>query len=334
MKKKYIYPKNYFTLSTISLDDSKWQIYKNSTSRNKHILIKNNKNKSYDKSTDFNLSKIKEFNNNTKIKPVLNKDIDIKVEDIKKSLYSKINKNSSKLLLSLEKIKYLTQENLSLKQRLQNKDQIINDFELLFQQFKEKFIKLDKINQYLKNKLLSKNEKINYKEINFEYNGKKDLLDCFNNIKNDINKIEKDYNKKLKEKDEMIEKMNKELINIYNEYKNLSDVIDKMNVFIMNSNYNELKNKINDLLNEKELLLKQNEQREKRIIDLQKRNEQSYENTTENVNTIDNDDLIMTFKNQENEYVKTINMLQNRIIDKDNEVQMIKKEYGKIIKKD
>ena len=79
--------------------------------------------------------------------------------------------------------------------------------------------------------------------------------------------------------------------------------------------------------------MKQNEKREKRINDLQKKNEQILMNENEIINSskYNNDDLIMTFKNQENEYVKTINMLQNRIIEKDKEIQMIKEEYKKFI---
>lgn len=324
MEKKYIYPKNYFSNKPLSLEDSKWKLYKGSNSKINKEIINNNIN---NKISNYNIYRIKALTN-SQLKPVLNKDIDHKLENIKLSLYSKINKNSSQLLLYLEQIKYLTQENLSLKQRLQNKDKIITDFEILFKQLKEKFIKLDNLNQYLRNKILNKKENGNYKELNIEYN-KKDLLDSFNNIKDDLNKIENDYYQKLKEKDEIIEKMNKELIYIHNEYKKLSDMLEKMNNFTMNSDYNELKNKINDLLKQKEFLMKQNEQREKRIIDLQKRNEQGL--SDENKNIIENEDLIMTFKNQENEYVKTINMLQNRIIDKDREIQMIKEEYAKII---
>ena len=324
MEKKYIYPKNYFSNKPLSLEDSKWKLYKGSNSKINKEIINNNIN---NKISNYNIYRIKALTN-SQLKPVLNKDIDHKLENIKLSLYSKINKNSSQLLLYLEQIKYLTQENLSLKQRLQNKDKIITDFEILFKQLKEKFIKLDNLNQCLRNKILNKKENGNYKELNIEYN-KKDLLDSFNNIKDDLNKIENDYYQKLKEKDEIIEKMNKELIYIHNEYKKLSDMLEKMNNFTMNSDYNELKNKINDLLKQKEFLMKQNEQREKRIIDLQKRNEQGL--SDENKNIIENEDLIMTFKNQENEYVKTINMLQNRIIDKDREIQMITEEYAKII---
>ena len=327
MKEYFIYPKNYFATKPISLEDSKWKLY---SSSNKDIF--QNKNK-----TNLNLNQINSNYNfyknkiqtNNNLEPVFNNDIDKKVENIKLSIYSKINQNSSNLILSLEKIKYLTQENLSLKQVIQNKDKIISDFETLFRQFKEKFIKMENINQSLKNKLMGKNN-IN-KEINTEYN-KKDLIESFNIIKEDLNNIENDYKKKLKDKDEIIEKMKEDLIYIHNEYKNLSDILEKMNDYIMKTDYNELKNKINDLLEEKEFLIKQNEKREKRIIDLQKRNEQILINDNENENICDNDELIVTFKNQENEYMKTINMLQNRIVEKDKEIQMIKEEFKKIIK--
>ena len=92
--------------------------------------------------------------------------------------------------------------------------------------------------------------------------------------------------------------------------------------------YIELKNKINELSKENNYLMKQNEKREKRIIDLIKKNDNE-ENDNINFNT--NDDLLVTFKNQENEYIKTINMLQNRVIEKDKEIQMIKEEFKNIL---
>ena len=323
MENNFIYPKNYFQTKPLSLEDSKWNIYNpfNSNINNSNInnLYKNKK--------DFNLYENKVLTN-YKLDPIINKDLDKKVENIKLSIYSKLNKNSSQLVLYLEKIKYLTQENISLKQIIKNKDKIISDFEILFTQLKAKFIKMDNINQTLKNKIINKYN-IN-KELNLD-NNKNDLLDCFNVIKEDLNKIENDYNKKLKEKDEILEKMNKELIYIHNEYKNLSEILEKMNNYIMKTNYNELKKEVNKLLKEKEFLLKQNENREKRIIDLQKKNEQvlnynnndndnDNENEKINMNIFNNDDLIVTFKNQENEYVKTINMLENKIIEKDKEI--------------
>ena len=325
MEKKFIYPKNYFYTPRISLNDSKWQLY--NTTNNNSVEDKIYNNLYNNKNLNLNLYSSGITTNSNK-EEIYDKDIDTKVENIKKSIYSKLSRNSSQLFISLEKIKYLTQENLSLKQIIKNKDKVISDFEVLSRQFKEKFLKMEQINQNLKNRLNNNediNANINGKELNIDLN-KRDLIDTFNKIKQDLNLTENDYNKRLQEKDEIIEKMNTELIYIYKEYKNLSDILEQMNNYIMNSDYNELKNKINNLLEEKEFLLKQNENREKRIIDLQIKNEQIL--SDENMN---NDDLIITFKNQENEYVKTITMLQNRIIDKDKEIQMIKEEFSKII---
>ena len=115
---------------------------------------------------------------------------------------------------------------------------------------------------------------------------------------------------------------------MHNEYKNLTNNLEKINNCIHDVDYIELKNKINELSKENNYLMKQNEKREKRIIDLIKKNDNE-ENDNINFNT--NDDLLVTFKNQENEYIKTINMLQNRVIEKDKEIQMIKEEFKNIL---
>jgi hypothetical protein len=286
MQENFIYAKNYFSNKSLSLEDPKWSIYQDP---NKSI-----------------------FQNkipiNNKSQMIFNNVTDKNIENIKLSIYSKMSRNSSNLLLALEKIKYLTKENNSLKKIINNKDKIISDFEVLFRQFKDKFIKIDNINQTLRNKLLDKNPNNVNKELNLDYN-KKDLVDSFNIIKGDLNKIESDYNQRLKEKDEILEKMKEELIYIHNEYKNLSEILEKVSNYIMKTNYSELKNKVNDLMEEKELLLKRNVQREERIIDLQKKNELLLFNEDEN-NKYNTDDLVFTFKNQENEYVKTINIIK------------------------
>ena len=281
--KKIIFPKTLnINKSTISLDDAKWKIYKTvneKTQRNKDI---NNINE-------------KMFNNNKNI------------DNIKSAIYSKINQNSSRFEIILEKNKQLMKENAYLKQVIRNKDKLIYDFGILFQQFKEKFIKFDEINQSLKIRLINKNKKENMEE--------------------NINIIENDYLNKLKEKDKMLEKMNQELIYLHNEYKNLTNNLEQVNNYINNSDYIELKNKINDLSKENDYLIKQNKRREKRIIDLIRNNEN--ENKNEEIENKEN--LVVTFKNQENEFIKTINMLQNRIIDKDKEIKMIKEEFKKIL---
>ena len=266
----------YTCKSPISLEDSKWKIYKTFNEK-KQI----NDNINFEENVKYN-----------------NKNI----ENAKLSIFSKINKNSSQLQILSEKYKFVKKENAYLRKVIRDKDKIISDFAIVFQQFKEKFKKFDQINQTLKFKLINKKEN------------------------QDI--INKDYSIKLKEKDKMIEKMNEELIYMHNEYKNLTYNLEKINNSIHDSDYIELKNKINKLSKENNYLIKQNEKREKRIVDLIKKNEYE-ENGNANFNI--NDDLLVTFKNQENEYIKTINMLQNRIIEKDKEIQMIKEEFKKIL---
>ena len=279
MKKRINYQKqNYMDKSSISLEDSKWRIYKtfNDKPEKNNEIIKD------------------DINNNN-------------FDNIKSSIYSKIKNNSNNYQILLEKYNHLKKENIYLKQVIRSKDKLISEFAILFQQFKDKFQIFEDINQSLKRKLMSN--------------------DLLNRNKNEnINKIENDYNIKLNEKDKMLEKMKEELIYMHDEYKNLTNNIEKVNNYIHDNNYTELKGKINDLLKEKDYLIKQNKKREKRIIDLIKKYDKIEENEK-----IDNDNLIVTFKNQENEYIKTINMLQNRIIEKDNEIKMIKEEFKKIL---
>ena len=279
MKKRINYQKqNYMDKSSISLEDSKWRIYKtfNDKPEKNNEIIED------------------DINNNN-------------FDNIKSSIYSKIKNNSNNYQILLEKYNHLKKENIYLKQVIRSKDKLISEFAILFQQFKDKFQIFEDINQSLKRKLMSN--------------------DLFNRNKNEsINKIENDYNIKLNEKDKMLEKMKEELIYMHDEYKNLTNNIEKVNNYIHDNNYTELKGKINDLLKEKDYLIKQNKKREKRIIDLIKKYDKIEENEK-----IDNDNLIVTFKNQENEYIKTINMLQNRIIEKDNEIKMIKEEFKKIL---
>ena len=278
-----IFPKTInYNKSTISLDDEKWKIYKSNNEKSQRNKEINNINE-------------KTIDNNKNI------------EKIKLPIYSKINQDSSSFKILLEKNKQLMKENGYLKQVIRNKDKLISDFGILFQQFKEKFIKFDEINQSLKMRLNK------YKKDNMEEN---------------INIIENDYLNKLKEKDKMLEKMNQELIYMHNEYKNLTNNLEQVNNYMNNLDYTELKKKINDLSKENDYLIKLNKRREKRIIDLIKMNE--HENKNDEIDD-NNENLVVTFKNQENEYIKTINMLQNRIIDKDKEIEMIKEEFKKIL---
>jgi len=254
--------------------------------------------------------------NDNDINNIMNKNINLNV---------KSNKNSAPIISALDKIKFLSQENAYLKKVISDKDKIISDFTELFEQSREKFIKLQKANIFLKNKLQNMN--INNFEVDIDNNNDQDnLLLSFKEIKKDLIKIEKDYYVNLEEKNHIIENMEKEMIHIYNEYKNLSMVIEKMNESVINSNYSESNNMIKNLMQEKSKLIQKIKQNEKIIKELEIKNQEN-----ENIIASDNQELLFNVKNQENKYVKTINLLQNRIIDKDKEIQMIKEAYNKIL---
>ena len=130
-------------------------------------------------------------------------------ENLKLTIYQKLSLTSNELLTAREKIKFLTQENFSLKNIIANKDKIISDFEQLLLQFKDKFQKLELININLKQQLNSKNaggqknsnDNISSYNFNYKDNINKDVIDYkdnndfkYNNNNNNKNINNDDYN--------------------------------------------------------------------------------------------------------------------------------------------
>ena len=170
---------NILNKPSLSLEDSKWKIYKtfNDTSEKKE----------------------KKFINNN-------------IDNIESSHFTKINQNQEKYQVLLDKYKYLKRENAHLKEILMDKDKLISDFGILFQKFKDKFTKFEEINQTLKRKLKNHDLLLKYKDgsmkgdlniIEKDYNMKlkekdmiiekmrEELLYMHNEYKNLTEKIEK-----------------------------------------------------------------------------------------------------------------------------------------------
>ena len=185
-----------------------------------------------------------------------------------------------------EENKNLIKENKSLKKIIEDKDKLISEFEEIVIKSKEKYNKLQKINNTLKEEIIvlkKNNGGINLDMINkIELEKKKDNINNkFNNIQiqvnNSMNKSirnssnnnvinnndkENEVDINENEKDKLIEKLNSQLIYIYNEYINLSNIIDKMNIYIsnnnLNPNYKELKIKYDELMKENKLMKEKN----------------------------------------------------------------------------
>lgn len=196
-----------------------------------------------------------EFSSNDLNNNLNNNIYDNKTENLQLSIYQKLSLVSNQLLRAKEQIKFLTQENLSLKNIISNKDKIISDFENLTMQFKQKFQKLELINDNLKNQLMSKTSKdyieqniLDDTNLNFKskYNINKDILD-YNINKNSSNKEDfNNYNSKY----------NFNYNNDIGEYKKIDDNNNNKiyNEYELKIKNNELIDNINNIKKDLELI--------------------------------------------------------------------------------
>ena len=277
------------------------------------------------------------FEQNSNI--LLNENIGGDAENLKFTIYQKLSDASNQLIQAKEQIKFLTQENSSLKNIIANKDKIISDFEELSLQSKYKFEKMENIIRNLKRQLQQKNINIdmNNNDIKIceennmiEKKRNDELIYNLQNIQDDLDNIENDYQKKLKEKDCCIEQLNCEIINIYQEYIKLSDVLEELNYLVKNSDYNELKTEFNCLLREKEILLREKERNHNEIITLREKflkkpctcgNEQGKIN-----------ELVNIFNMKEKNYLEEIDSLKKNLREKIMEIEELQKEEEDIVR--
>lgn len=261
------------------------------------------------------------------------------------------------LIQAKERIKYLTQENISLKNIIANKDKLISDFEDLSLQLKEKFQKLELMNINLKQQLQSKNP-INENNLNYDYNdynknnynykygeynkefminnpniNNNELIDNLGSIKKELELIENEYQMKLDEKECHIEQLNCEIIKIYKEYVKLSDILEEMNYLVKNSDYNELKTEFNCLLKEKEILLKEKEKNQKEILSLREKfMQEPYDCRGLNKNNEKKStEFFDMFKEKEKDYINEINRLKGILNEKIKENEELKNRQESII---
>ena len=258
-------------------------------------------------------------------------------ENLKFTIYQKLNDVSNQLLQAKEHIKFLTQENASLKNIIANKDKLIADFEELSLQSKYKFEKMEMINQNLKKQLQQKGININNNDLIMnnnseigEKNRNEEIIYNLQNIQEDLDNIETDYQKKLKEKDICIEQLNTEVVNIYQEYMKLSDVLEELNCLLKNSDYNELKTQFNCLLREKEILLREKERNHMEIINLREKFLKRPCSCGNNQGKIN--ELVEIFDFKEKKYLDEIEVLKKNLREKIEEIEELKKEEEDIVK--
>ena len=265
-------------------------------------------------------------------------------ENLKFTIYQKLNDVSSQLLQAKEQIKFLSQENASLKNIIANKDKIISDFEELSLQSKYKFEKMEMIIQNLRQQLQQRgldsnniNNNSGNIDMNMNYNGdireknrNEEIIYNLQNIQDDLDNIENDYQKKLKEKDVCIDQLNTEIVNIYQEYMKLSDVLQELNYLVKNSDFNELKTQFNCLLREKEILLREKERNHEEIINLREKFLQKPCACGQDQGKIN--ELMELFNIKEKKYLDEIEALKKNLREKILEIEQLKKEEEDIVR--
>jgi hypothetical protein len=262
-------------------------------------------------------------------------------DNLKFTIYQKLNDVSNQLLQAKEHIKFLTKENASLKNIIANKDKLITDFEELSLQSKYKFEKMEMIIQNLKQQLQQRgidtnniNNNLGNNDMNMNYNNEKnrndEIIYNLQNIQDDLENIENDYQKKLKEKDICIDQLNTEIINIYQEYMKLSDVLQELNYLVKNSDYNELKTQFNCLLREKEILLREKERNHEEIINLREKFLQKPCACGQDQGKIN--ELMDLFNIKEKKYLDEIEALKKNLREKIVEIEELKKEEEDIVR--
>jgi hypothetical protein len=300
----------------------------NRSMKDQNDFIDNNNNKEIENN----------FEQNSNI--LLNENIGGDAENLKFTIYQKLSDASNQLIQAKEQIKFLTQENSSLKNIIANKDKIISDFEELSLQSKYKFEKMEMIIKNLRKEL--QKQGVNINSINnemkisadnnsiIEKNRNDELIYNLQNIQDDLDNIENDYQKKLKEKDCCIEQLNCEIINIYKEYIKLSDVLEELNYLVKNSDYNELKTQFNCLLREKEILLREKERNHNEIINLREKFLQRPGSSINEKAKIE--ELMKVFEMKEKKYEDEIEALKKNLREKILEIEELKNEEEAIVR--
>ena len=267
-------------------------------------------------------------NKNEENQNIISNNIDNNTIDDLESIYEQLIKAN-------ERIQFLNQEVFNLRQVIDNKDSIIAEYETTLQETADKMIKLQNINEELKNELNSTKQN-NYvhenENVNINNNNQY-FIDTINDIKNNLGLIEENYNQKILEKEEIIHKLNYDLQMSHDNRLQVNNILNS----IYNQN-NILNTRLNSLLKEKEILLNEKEKNHNEIIRLNE-----ILSNSENVRNInDINDLKREYEEKENKYITMLNdqdkkyveqisNLHRCIVERENEIENLKEKYQDII---
>ena len=252
------------------------------------------------------------------------------INSLKNSIYDELNAINNTILSLTEQNRMIEEENFDLKENINKKDSVIEEFQEIAKVSNEKFQKMSTINDSLKSDLenayVSIRNNAKLKKENAE------LLESLNEIKEQLNLIEENYNKTMNSNQVEISSLTNEV----SQLKEKNECLTKQSQNTENDIRNEkaiLNEQIQCLLKEKEQLMREKEETHKEIIGYQ----QAYciDNNSEmnriRIKRHREEDMISLFKQKEGEYIRTITQLQNTINQREKEVESIKEQMLRAI---
>ena len=245
------------------------------------------------------------------------------INSLKNSIYDELNAINNTILSLTEQNRMIEEENFDLKENINKKDSVIEEFQEIAKVSNEKFQKMSTINDSLKSDLENA-----YVSIRNNAKLKKENAE----IKEQLNLIEENYNKTMNSNQVEISSLTNEV----SQLKEKNECLTKQSQNTENDIRNEkaiLNEQIQCLLKEKEQLMREKEETHKEIIGYQ----QAYciDNNSEmnriRIKRHREEDMISLFKQKEGEYIRTITQLQNTINQREKEVESIKDQMLRAI---
>lgn len=253
------------------------------------------------------------------------------INALKNSIYDELNAINNTILTLSEQNRMIEEENLELKENINKKDNVIEEFQQIAKVSNEKFQKMSSINDSLKSDLENAyatiRNNVKLKKENTE------LLGSLNEIKEQLNSIEENYNKSMLSNQKEIDSLNKEVSQLTEKNECLKRQSQNRALDIQNEKA-MLNEQIQCLLKEKEQLMREKEETHKEIIGYQQTyylDENNNEHNRIRVKRHREEDMIAVFNKKEGEYIRTITELQNTINQREKEVEYIKDQMLRAI---
>lgn len=232
---------------------------------------------------------------------------DKEVSNIKGQIYQDLNSLSTQINQTKNFNNFLVEENITLKEKIKQADAKLSEYDYILRELKERFQKVEKESEHLKErlKLVKKKNKEDLK------NNSNMFLSSLKDIQNQVKVLEADYKIQLKDKTDEIEKLKQQVNYASNENFELNARLAELAGSREND---EIKHQIKCILKERQILLEEKEKEDQKLKELEQytQNEEFIRNKEERENKINS-----YLKQMEEDYLAEIANLQKTLAEKE-----------------